>query len=174
MLNDTDFKPFKENNIDLKPLFERQRLLNDYIIKKKGLEDQDLWDNTILALRVELAEFANEVRCFKHWSDKPMNREKALEEAADTLHFFLSVGIYLGIPEKRDCNVQRVQGRTNVTVQFNSIFDKISTNMDSWDFFDAISDFIALIYMLGFTGNDITEAYNKKRQINIQRQESGY
>ncbi|MGG3871641.1 dUTP diphosphatase [Brevibacillus laterosporus] len=167
MLNDTDFKPFKENNIDMEPLFERQRLLNDYIIKKKGLEDQDLWDNTILALRVELSEFANEVRCFKHWSDKPMNRDRALEEAADTLHFFLSLGIHLGIPEKWDYNVQRTLRGSDATDLFNRIFDKLSTKMDEWDFFDAIADFIALIYMLGFTWYEITEAYIDKWQINI-------
>ncbi|MCR8981619.1 dUTP diphosphatase [Brevibacillus laterosporus] len=174
MWNDTGFKPFKQNNVDLKPFFEKQRQLNDYIIKKKGLEDQDLWGNTILALRVELSELANEIKCFKHWSDKRMNREKALEEAADTLHFFLSVGIYLGIPDKWDCNVHRTQGGANFTAQFNRILDKISTNMDGWDFFYAIPRFIALIYMLGFTWDDIAEAYDKKWQINIQRQESGY
>ncbi|MFF0831000.1 dUTP diphosphatase [Brevibacillus sp. NPDC003359] len=55
--------------MNLQPLFEKQRQLDQYIIKKKGLEGQDLLPNKILALQVELGELANEWRGFKHWSD---------------------------------------------------------------------------------------------------------
>ncbi|MDC0763437.1 dUTP diphosphatase [Brevibacillus sp. AG] len=55
--------------MNLQPLFEKQQQLDQYIIKKKGLEGQDLLPNKILALQVELGELANEWRGFKHWSD---------------------------------------------------------------------------------------------------------
>jgi dimeric dUTPase (all-alpha-NTP-PPase superfamily) len=56
--------------MNLAKLLEMQRRLDERIIKEKGLEDQDLFPNTVLALQVELSEFANEGRWFKHWSDK--------------------------------------------------------------------------------------------------------
>lgn len=56
--------------MNLAKLFEMQRQLDDRIIKEKGLSGQNLFPNTVLALQVELAEFANEGRWFKHWSNK--------------------------------------------------------------------------------------------------------
>ncbi|MBM4762734.1 dUTP diphosphatase [Bacillus sp. B15-48] len=56
--------------MDLEKMLQMQKELDDRIIKEKGLEGQDLFPNTVLALQVELAEFANEARFFKHWSDR--------------------------------------------------------------------------------------------------------
>ena len=54
----------------------------------------------VLALLVELGEFANETRCFKYWSEKPPSpKERILDEYADALHFFLSLGVMLGAEE---------------------------------------------------------------------------
>ncbi|MCR8980920.1 dUTP diphosphatase [Brevibacillus laterosporus] len=58
--------------ISLETLFEKQKQLDDYIIKKKGLDTlpkQELLNNTVLALQVEICELANEWRGFKHWSE---------------------------------------------------------------------------------------------------------
>ncbi len=45
-----------------------------------------------LALTIELAELANETRCFKYWSSKgPSEREVILEEFVDSIHFLLSL-----------------------------------------------------------------------------------
>jgi dimeric dUTPase (all-alpha-NTP-PPase superfamily) len=51
------------------------------------------------ALLVELGEFANETRCFKFWSLKPASPKEVviLDEYADGMHFFLSLGIPLGV-----------------------------------------------------------------------------
>ncbi|OAJ75287.1 hypothetical protein AYJ08_05205 [Brevibacillus sp. SKDU10] len=65
--------------ISLETLFEKQKQLDDYIIKKKGLDTlpkQELLNNTVLALQVEICELANEWRGFKHWSE---NREPRYE-----------------------------------------------------------------------------------------------
>ena len=62
--------------MNLQKMFEMQKALDDRIIKEKGLEDQDLLPNLILALQVELAECANEWRGFKHWSNDREPRTK--------------------------------------------------------------------------------------------------
>ncbi|MBG9772462.1 hypothetical protein ABD71_04665 [Brevibacillus laterosporus] len=59
--------------MSLETLFEKQKQLDDYIIKKKGLDTlpkQELLNNTVLALQVEICELANKWRGFKHWSEK--------------------------------------------------------------------------------------------------------
>jgi len=105
--------------MSLEKLFEMQKVLDERIIKEKGLGGQDLTLNTVTALIVELGEFANEGRWFKHWSNDQEARTKSicedcggdgvtglyddvdcfcenttnplLEEYVDCLHFFLSL-----------------------------------------------------------------------------------
>ncbi|QUS12830.1 dUTP diphosphatase [Bacillus velezensis] len=62
--------------MNLQKMFEMQKVLDDRIIKEKGLEGKDLLPNLILALQVELAECANEWRGFKHWSNNQKPRTK--------------------------------------------------------------------------------------------------
>jgi dimeric dUTPase (all-alpha-NTP-PPase superfamily) len=99
--------------LDLEKMLSMQKELDERIIKDKGLEGLDLFPNTVLALQVELAEFANEGRWFKHWSNDQeprtnkvrgpyMDLEDAefynplLEEFVDGVHFFLSTAIQKG------------------------------------------------------------------------------
>lgn len=55
--------------MNLTKLFETQKVLDERIVKEKGLEGQDLLPEKILALQVELGELANEWRGFKFWSE---------------------------------------------------------------------------------------------------------
>ncbi len=57
--------------MNLSKLFEIQAQLDNRIIESKGLQDQDLLDEKILALQVELGELANEWREFKFWKVDP-------------------------------------------------------------------------------------------------------
>ncbi|MBL5768001.1 dUTP diphosphatase [Heyndrickxia sporothermodurans] len=94
--------------MNLDKMLTAQAELDKYIVEKKALQGVDLVPNTFLALQVELAEFANEGRWFKHWSDdreprtskhvipclgNEFSREvnPLLEEFADAVHFFLSI-----------------------------------------------------------------------------------
>ena len=81
--------------MNLDKLYKMQKELDNYIIKNRNIvmSEEELLDNTILALLVEIGELANTTRCFKHWSTKGMmEREVVLEELADVLHFYLSIG----------------------------------------------------------------------------------
>lgn len=85
--------------MELKKLYEMQKKLDDYIQSRKlrKLKEKELLTDTLLALQVEVSELANATRCFKHWSKKgPMDRDTILDEYADVMHFFLSVGNQLG------------------------------------------------------------------------------
>ncbi|MBS4172091.1 dUTP diphosphatase [Bacillus sp. FJAT-49736] len=103
--------------MNLEKMLSAQAELDKHIIEKKGLHGFDLVPNTFLALQVELAEFANEGRWFKHWSDDQEPRtikcikeskletvdgirkvvdegayiNPLLEKFADAIHFYLSI-----------------------------------------------------------------------------------
>ena len=79
--------------MNLTKLLETQKLLRDRI----GYNEPDRFEKLILALLVELGECVNELpEVFKFWSHKKNNREKALGEYVDVLHFALEVGLELG------------------------------------------------------------------------------
>lgn len=65
--------------MNLDKLIKMQRGLGNKIREEKGLQDADLVANTYVALQVELAEFANEARWFKHWSNDQEPRNKDIE-----------------------------------------------------------------------------------------------
>lgn len=86
-----------KNTLEL--LFESQKELDNFILESKNIKitDKELMTDTLLALAVEVSELANEIRSFKHWSNKgASDRNVILEEYIDVLHFFLSVGNQLG------------------------------------------------------------------------------
>ena len=86
--------------IVLTPLFALQKQLDEEIAASHQVDYESTFSRRILALLVELGEFANETRCFKYWSYKgPSPKETILDEYADGLHFLLSLGIPLGVSE---------------------------------------------------------------------------
>ena len=89
----------EDEPFDFAELLDKQRQLDDYIIKSKDLhlDPKQRLTNTILAMMVETAELANEIRCFKHWSTKgPSEKDIVIDEYVDVLHFFLSIANQLG------------------------------------------------------------------------------
>lgn len=86
-----------KNTLEL--LFESQKELDKFIIESKNIQitEKELMTDTLMALSVEVSELANEIRSFKHWSNKGASeRGIILGEYVDVLHFFLSIGNQLG------------------------------------------------------------------------------
>lgn len=79
----------KENTVN--DLIELQNKLDECICVNNNNEKVGTW-NKELAFNVEFGEFMNEIpTTFKHWKKTALdNREKALEEYVDMLHFLLS------------------------------------------------------------------------------------
>jgi dimeric dUTPase (all-alpha-NTP-PPase superfamily) len=173
--------------MNLQKLFEMQRQLDERIEKEHPRQEgEDRLAKKILALQVELGELANELpEVFKFWSNKKNNYENALKEYVDGLHFILSIGI--------ECNQTDVDSwfvEDNVFVyksaygliqQFDYVFGSIY-NFDKWkddesddeSYEDLFYGYLALGEMLGFTWEQIEEAYMQKNAENHARQERGY
>jgi dimeric dUTPase (all-alpha-NTP-PPase superfamily) len=164
--------------MNLKRLFEIQKQLDNHIIENKGLQGQDLLEEKVLALKVELGELANELpEVFKFWSNKKNNYEKALKEYVDGLHFILSIGLDHGFHEDlKGLAIESIEWE-NITCQFLELLriDWEKYECGEGDYYHSgLEMFLSLGEMIGFTWEQIEQAYLDKNKVNHERQESGY
>ncbi|MTK11181.1 MAG: hypothetical protein F8N39_03545 [Clostridiaceae bacterium] len=156
-------------------LFKLQENLDNRILQQRGLDNKSLTSKKILALQVEIAELANETRCFKFWSDKgPSNKSIILEEYVDCLHFILTLGL-----EKQfnDIEIETKELQYDITSQFLNLYVDINDFIVSSSrdhYLTLFEDFLSLGKSLGFSINEIEEAYIEKNSINHKRPIEGY
>lgn len=161
--------------MNLQNLFKMQEELDRYIEANQKI-NEDVFRKKGLALLIELAELANETRCFKFWSQKgPSERNVILEEYVDSIHFLLSLGIEKNLnmleewPERVSENdlTELFIGAQREILDF--LEDYSMTNyQDLWSWYGGIAE------ELGFSYEDIYEAYLAKNQTNYDRQKEGY
>ena len=115
----------KPENMDkLDTIFAMQKLLDDDIVRLRGLEDipKDVWlQKEVLAMVSELSEVLDEVN-FKWWKNpKPLDDDAIRGELVDVLHFFVSMCLKSGMTadelyarycEKNKENFDRQYGRS--------------------------------------------------------------
>lgn len=175
--------------MNLDNLYKLQQNLDRHIIamNKVEMDKEELLDNTILALLVEVGELANTTRCFKHWSKKGMmEKEVILDELADVIHFYLSIGnqIEVKTPIKYFTEYKmEKESIENLTECFNYLFWSIS-RLDATDisikyYNKDVSYRVAqllgrLIELMNFTLEEVEQAYLKKHEENYRRQREGY
>ncbi|WP_078545192.1 dUTP diphosphatase [Litchfieldia alkalitelluris] len=162
--------------MNLHTLYKMQSVLDQHIVEQHQLQKESLFDRKVLALLVELGELANETRSFKYWSLKPPASETIiLEEFVDGVHFILSLGIELGYT-KEEIHINSNQSSTAVD-QFLLIFQRVTKLQETRskeDFVKLVQDYFSLAYHLGFTQEQIIDAYVAKNEVNFKRQEQGY
>jgi dimeric dUTPase (all-alpha-NTP-PPase superfamily) len=148
----------------------------DYYIEQKHprLEGESRQASKVLALLVELGELANETRCFKFWSNKPASESPIiLEEFVDGVHFLLSLGLEMGVKEFELKPIKLA----NLTEQFLGLYNAFSIlriAFSDQSYSAAFSAYIGLGEMLGFTWEQIEQAYLEKNAVNHARQDGGY
>ena len=109
--------------IELKELFAAQAKLDERIAHDHNVSYASTRDRRIMALIVEIGELANATRCFKYWSNKGSeDKEIVLDEYADGLHFFLSLGI--DIKTSKD-TYHITKHQEDLTKQFHLIYHNI-------------------------------------------------
>lgn len=178
--------------MDIYKMLQTQKALDDRIRKEKGLEDQDLTQQTFLALLVELGEMSNEWAKFKFWKENPQPKSGLLEEYVDALHFFLSLGLQiLDIEEAAEemdtvCRMEEQRelfveiGTTEYLINiFRSLcyaypfevltFNRFKVFISAWQKFLVLGT-----DGFGFDYPEIEAAYYEKNKINHERQANGY
>ncbi len=159
-----------------KGLYELQKGLDaDIASKHPGVTYETTFEKRLLALFVELGEFANETRCFKFWSLKgPSPKERILDEYADALHFILSLGLAIGVSEYR-----HTLKKTGMTLSQGilKVYEKVLSFDESRDashYEAAFASFLDLLPLMGYDYSDMEAAYKAKLAVNYQRQEQKY
>jgi dimeric dUTPase (all-alpha-NTP-PPase superfamily) len=148
--------------------------MNEIEEKHPAHPEENRFNKKLLACLVELGEAAQEQRSWKYWSnDRKPRTKKLLEELVDVLHFILEFGIILEViyyaeeiePHKCD----------TVEEQFIALYNHIlSTSLDEVFYLDLLNTYVGLIEMVGFTWDEIENAYFDKVKVNYGRLENGY
>lgn len=179
----------------VKTLFIRQKELDDFILdnhntrnsSEEKLTHRNLITEKLLALFVEVGEFIS----------APMS--KKLEEYVDCLHFILSLRFSLSVEinEEYEEFEEMYEKFTEIRPEGETaamLFTSISYLANATRCFKYWStqqcpinktflkelyqrvfrDFLRLGNAAGFKGYEIIDAYDKKYQVNIRRQETGY
>jgi dimeric dUTPase (all-alpha-NTP-PPase superfamily) len=96
-----------------------------------------------------------------------------LEEYVDCLHFILSIGLEIGIKSFIYLKPSHFEGEaiTNMFIRVGE-FTCLMIRIDVYN--RLFEYFIDLGFMLGFTWEQIEQAYIDKNEVNHQRQEQGY
>lgn len=161
--------------IDLSPLFAKQKELDDNIAKNHHVSYETTRNKRSLALLVEIGEFANATRTFKYWSNKSsMPKNVVLDEYADGLHFFLSLGIDSCV---KSSLVELIETDSTPTDIFLKLYDDINKYFISRaddDYFEAFKTFLSLLSPLNLTIEELEIAYYYKLKENYHRQETNY
>jgi dimeric dUTPase (all-alpha-NTP-PPase superfamily) len=172
--------------MNLEKLFQTQKVLRDRI----GYNEPDRFNKLILSLLVELGECANEWRGFKFWSVNQIPHTSAvrvptmmeedkeyynplLEEYVDCLHFVLELGLELGfenrnpIPPAAEDTLEEFQAMYRCVTIFE-------LDPDEMNYIFLLNEFLNLGESLGFSWDEIEQAYFAKNKINHVRQATGY
>ncbi len=151
--------------------------LDRRIEREHALEEKDLFTEKILALLVEVGELANETRCFKFWSSKPpSSKEVILEEFVDGLHFVLSIGITKGykLPATITIKDEQYDGLIQAFLDVYNDIQLLEKDHDVNKFVQLMEDYLVIGRILGFTAEDVENAYLFKNEVNHSRQDQGY
>ncbi|UUD35692.1 dUTP diphosphatase [Mycoplasmopsis caviae] len=157
-----------------KELDEAITARNDINAKASKNKIREFHYMKLLALLVETAEFANEVQTFKYWkATKEVDKDKALEEFADILHFVGSFAYQYDV----EPNINPLIMSRDVNKQICLLFQTISSATNNINKF-VIGEILALTLgtakLLGYTQKDLLEAYYSKNKKNYERIKNKY
>ena len=159
------FSEVYQKNKELDQVFDDLYDASNYdIIRKNKLE-----------LLVELGELANETKCFKYWSNKPVNYENLKEEYADCLIMVLCFFNMYDI--KLDEDFPNTKIRYDLVDLIGYLYKLCSDfyHEDNRDLIKKIFvNFIELGHLLSLSDDDIIKVCLLKIKRNHERFESGF
>ena len=148
-------------------VYQKNNELDDIFINKFN-SDKDMFKKNKLELIVEIAEFANETKCFKYWTKKKMNKELVLEEYADCIIMTLCLYHYYNL-ELNDLDYP-ISGDINDT--FARMFN-LASNLYFSDDINLLKEIlfqlVNLTNKLDITSDELVEACLSKINKDTER-----
>lgn len=161
--------------IDLTECMMKQAELDERIHQMHAQTRLSTRDKRCLSLIIEIAELANETRCFKYWSLKgPSDKATLLEELSDSVHFILSLGLDLGYTSCTFENPAYTSDMSHCFIDWIASATALSQSFTPENYLECLHYVGQMGDLLGFEAHEITEAYLKKNQKNHQRQNEAY
>ncbi len=147
----------------------------DKIYYAKYLDKEPLfYEKNCIGLIVEIAELANETKCFKYWSIKKQDKEKVLEEYADTITMTLCLFTKFDLKIE---NIPEHYDTDNKILLFNELFIDSSNMLKDGNEMLIKRIFSNLIYLgelLCYNEEELINACYKKMNILKERLNSDY
>ena len=133
------------------------------------------FDARVLALLVELGEFANETRSFKYWSVKKVTDTQAMhEEFSDVMHFVVSLGIDIGYEESRLRLIRSDESLTDQLLKMYEFVHQFSKSKKLEDYHHVIDQMGSLGLAVGLDADTMRQVYLSKNEKNHHRQDTNY
>ena len=160
---------------NLTKMFEIQIGLNQKIKSTQKLTTDDTYIKSHLCILIELMELCNETRCFNYWSKKCRGSdEDVLEEFADVLCFLFTDiinepinNIELDNTITKENNLQLTRRFLDLSIQFSNLNIYLYNT-----YYKFTKSLFELGFALGYSFDDIYNAYVKKVEKNYAIQES--
>lgn len=155
----------------LKELLEMQKAYDNAVMAEHGLVyNYEIAEKVKIACLVEVGEFLNELPSkFKYWKKSAKdNREKALVEYVDALHFQMSLFNHYRL------NISDVPDYDKCIENFSTLSHKLRLCNSCYDKVEGITKLFSIGNYLGFTWDEIYKAYKAKNQVNYERLANGY
>ena len=161
--------------INLDHLYKKQAELDQRIAENHNVSYATTRPRRTLALLVEIGEFANATRCFKYWSNKPSEAQDiVLDEYVDGLHFFLSLGIDIGVSKKEYNHTKHAKDLTEQVLEVYRLATIFYKKQDEKSYIKAFQAFINITPLLKVRWSTVEKAYYKKLGENYHRQDTNY
>ena len=145
----------------------------DKMFQEKYCNDPDLYEKNVIEFLVELGEFVNETKVFKYWTIKKPDKEKMLEEYADTITMCLTFMREFQIPEIKD-NYDHIETK-NAIFLIDRLYISISNLYGMpYDIQGIFYNLINLGKLLNLDEDEVLDAIEKKHKIIKERLESDY
>jgi dimeric dUTPase (all-alpha-NTP-PPase superfamily) len=163
----------------IKEMLQMQTKLDEAIMKEYGLYTIDE-KNLSFAILDEVGELTHELKgnwCWWKKTQAPVDKEKVLGELVDIWHFLLSYQNHFINGEKGieyTCTFKR-NSKNILSLMRNNEFGLTVAFSDlvSWKW-NKLERATAITEYLGFTIEDVYQAYCGKNKINYQRLKEGY
>ena len=164
----------------IETMLKKQDELNSAIMKEYGLTTISK-EQIDLATLDEIGEFTHELKgdwCWWKKSQKPVDRNKVLEELVDVFHFVLIYELFYGSKSyltDSKYDRQRLLHQYQHSFLMNVCFGLANALISIIKLEDGrLMYLLALSEYLGFCLDEVYAAYMRKNAINMERLKNGY
>lgn len=163
----------------IKEMLQMQKKLDEAIMEEYGLTEIDE-ENLRMAILDEVGELTHELKgswCWWKKTQAPVDDKKVLGELVDIWHFVLSYQNHFNFGEEARLSYLNEEELSNGMLKRlrtkKSNLSKVLTRLVIFES-SIIPVLIAITEYLGFTIEQVYEAYLDKNKINYQRLKEGY